>query len=80
MWSTPRFMAAMWKAQPTPPAKPGLLRKMQASSTSRVTVSPLLFSWITLFLVPWFCHSSGVSVAAAFSTRRASFLLTRWAP
>ena len=73
-------MAAMWKAQPTPPGKSGLFRKMQASSTSRVTVSPLLFSWMTLFLVPWFCHSSGVRVAAAFSTRRASFLLTRWAP
>jgi hypothetical protein len=73
-------MAAIWNAQPTPPGKSGLLRKMQASSTSRVTVSPALFSWITAFFVPWFCHSSGVSVAAAFSTRRASFLLTRWAP
>jgi hypothetical protein len=80
MGLTPRLTAAMWKAQPAPAAKPGRFKKMHASSTKRVTVSPLLFVWMTFFLAPWNCHSSGVRVAAAFSTRRASFLSTRCAP
>ena len=70
----------MWKAHPAPAANPGRLRKMQASSTSRVTVSPCLLVRMTVFFTPWFCHSSGVRVAAAFSTCRASFLSTRCAP
>ncbi len=36
LWWTPVRIEYTWSAQPGPASKPGRLRKMQASSTSRV--------------------------------------------